>query len=29
MVNRRGTDTITFRARNPRSGEVCRGTVRI
>jgi len=28
MVNRRGTDTITFRARNPRSGETCRGTVR-
>ena len=29
VVDRRGTDTITFRARNPRSGEVCRGTVRI
>jgi hypothetical protein len=29
MVNLRGTDTITFRARNPNSGEVCRGTVRI
>jgi hypothetical protein len=29
MVNLRGTDTIVFRARNPRSGEVCRGVVRI
>jgi hypothetical protein len=28
LVNLRGTDTITFRARNPRSGELCRGTVR-
>ncbi|NUR10042.1 MAG: hypothetical protein HOQ45_23935 [Nocardioidaceae bacterium] len=27
LVNLKGTDTITFRARNPRSGEVCRGTV--
>lgn len=27
MVNMRGTDRIVFRARNPRSGEVCRGTV--
>lgn len=29
MVNLRGTDTIVFRARNPRTGEVCRGVVRI
>jgi hypothetical protein len=29
LVNLRGTDTVTFRARNPRSGEVCRGTVRL
>jgi len=28
MVNRRGVDTISFRARNPRNGEVCSGTVR-
>jgi hypothetical protein len=28
MVNRRGVDTIKFRARNPRTGEVCSGTVR-
>jgi hypothetical protein len=28
LVDRPGTDRITFRARNPRSGEVCRGTVR-
>src|SRR5262245_52063879 len=27
LVNLKGTETITFRARNPRSGEVCRGTV--
>ena len=29
MVNLRGTDTIVLRARNPRTGEVCRGVVRI
>jgi hypothetical protein len=29
MVNLRGTDTIVFKARNPRTGEVCRGVVRI
>ena len=29
MVDLRGADTIVFRARNPRSGEVCRGVVRI
>ena len=28
LVDRRGTDTVTFRSRNTRSGEVCRGTVR-
>jgi hypothetical protein len=28
MVNLAGTDTITLKARNPRSGETCRGTVR-
>jgi len=28
MVNMNGTDTITMRMRNVRSGEVCRGTVR-
>src|SRR4051794_2558787 len=27
VLNRAGTDTITFRAQNTRSGEVCRGTV--
>jgi len=27
MVNRAGTDTVTVRAHNPRTGEVCRGTV--
>ena len=27
VVNLRGPDQIVFRARNPRSGEVCRGTV--
>jgi hypothetical protein len=27
VLNRLGTDTITFRAQNTRSGEVCRGTV--
>jgi len=27
-VNLKGTDTITFRARNPRSGQFCHGTVR-
>jgi hypothetical protein len=27
MVNRAGTDTVTLRARNTRTGEVCRGTV--
>lgn len=27
-VNLAGTDAITFRARNPQSGQVCRGTVR-
>ena len=29
MVNLGGTDKIVFRARNPRTGEVCRGVVRI
>ena len=29
LVNFRGRDTITFRARNIRSGQVCRGTVRL
>jgi hypothetical protein len=29
VVNLRGTDTITFRAHNQRSGEACRGTVRL
>ncbi|MET1059670.1 MAG: hypothetical protein ABWX84_08735 [Nocardioides sp.] len=29
MVNLRGTDKIVFKARNPRTGEVCRGVVRI
>ena len=29
MVNRSGTDKIVFKARNPRTGEVCRGVVRI
>jgi hypothetical protein len=29
VVNLKGTDTLTFRARNSRSGEVCRGTVRL
>ncbi len=29
MVDLRGTDTFVFRARNPRSGEVCRGIVRL
>jgi hypothetical protein len=29
MANLRGTDTVVFRARNPRTGEVCRGVVRI
>jgi hypothetical protein len=29
LVNLRGTDRIVFRAKNRRSGEVCRGTVRI
>lgn len=28
VVDLRGTDTLTFRARNPRTGERCRGTVR-
>jgi hypothetical protein len=28
LVDLRGTDAITLYARNPRSGEVCRGTVR-
>jgi hypothetical protein len=28
LVNVRGTDTITFRARNLRSGETCSGTLR-
>jgi hypothetical protein len=28
LVNLRGTDAVTLYARNPRSGEVCRGTVR-
>lgn len=27
MVDLSGTDSFVFRARNPRSGEVCRGTV--
>jgi hypothetical protein len=27
VLNRAGTDTIVFRATNPRSGEACRGTV--
>ena len=27
MLNRAGTDGIVFRAVNPRSGEVCRGTL--
>ena len=27
VVNRRGTDTLTFRARNTRNGELCVGTV--
>jgi hypothetical protein len=27
VVDRRGTDTLTFRARNTRSGELCVGTV--
>ena len=27
IVDTAGTDTITFRAENTRSGEVCRGTV--
>jgi hypothetical protein len=27
VVNRPGTDTIVFRARNARTGELCRGTV--
>ena len=29
MVNLRGTDKIVFKARNLRTGEVCRGVVRI
>ena len=29
MVNQRGTDKIVFKARNLRTGEVCRGVVRI
>jgi hypothetical protein len=29
VVNSRGRDTIVFRARNPRSGEVCRGSVTV
>jgi hypothetical protein len=29
LVNVAGQDTIVFRARNVRSGEICRGTVRI
>ena len=29
MVNRAGTDKIVFKARNPRTGELCRGVVRI
>ncbi len=29
MVNLGGTDKIVFKARNPRTGEVCRGVVRI
>ena len=29
LVNVPGPDAIVFRARNPRSGEVCRGTLRI
>ena len=29
MVNQGGTDRIVFKARNPRTGEVCRGVVRI
>ena len=28
VVDLAGTDVIRFRARNPRSGELCRGTVR-
>lgn len=28
LGNQRGTDTVTLRAENTRSGEVCRGTVR-
>lgn len=28
VVDRRGADTLTLRARNPRTGETCRGTVR-
>jgi hypothetical protein len=28
MINRAGTDVITLRARNPRNGERCMGTVR-
>jgi len=29
VVNLRGTDTVTFRARNAKSGALCSGTVRI
>jgi len=29
VVNLAGTDTVTFRARNTRNGEVCRGTARL
>jgi hypothetical protein len=29
LVDLAGRDTLVFRARNPRSGEVCRGTVRV
>ncbi|HET7386583.1 MAG TPA: hypothetical protein VFJ19_07980 [Nocardioidaceae bacterium] len=28
LANHRGADTIVFRARNPRSGEVCRASIR-
>ena len=29
VVNHAGTDTIVFRASNPRTGELCRGSVRL
>jgi hypothetical protein len=29
VVDLKGTDSLTFRARSTRSGEVCRGTVRL